>query len=51
MLRKVTKFAVQVDRIGPFDRKWVLGVNSGYLHVHVPSYTLVFNTFLAKDAR
>ena len=35
---------------GPFDRKWVFGVISGNLHIYAPNYTLVFNTFLAKNA-
>ena len=35
---------------GPFDRKWVFGLISGNLCVYAPNHTLVFNTFLAKNA-
>ena len=35
---------------GPFDRKRVFEVTSGNVHVYTPNYTLVFNTFLAKNA-
>ena len=36
--------------LGPFDRKRVIGMISGDVHVDAPNYTSVFHTSVVKNA-